>query len=154
MKYLLSVTIILFALKSSFAQEKPVITLDKGYIKSNGQTISAKQAAALMAKYPEAQKYMYAAKSDQAGANFLLFLGGGLIGFPIGTQIAGGDANWTLAGIGGGLILVALPFIGNFKQKAQIAIKLYNEADPQAYRWKPHMSLGVLEAGLGIRLSF
>ncbi len=154
MKYVFSFVIILFTLQSSFAQEKPIMTLERGYIKSDNKVISVKHALQLMAKYPEALAYMKGAKSDQAGAQVLGAIGGGLIGFPVGTQIAGGDPNWTLAGIGAVFILASIPFIGNYKQKAQIAIKLYNESGPQAYRWKPKIRFGVSETGLGLRLSF
>lgn len=42
-------------------------------------------------------------------AQILGGIGGGLIGWPVGTYIGGGDPEWTLALIGGGLVAIAVP---------------------------------------------
>lgn len=41
--------------------------------------------------------------------NILAAIGGGLIGWPLGTAIGGGDPEWILAGIGAGVLAVAIP---------------------------------------------
>ncbi len=42
-------------------------------------------------------------------ANVLAIPGGALIGWPLGTAIGGGDPEWYLAGIGAGLVAIAIP---------------------------------------------
>ncbi|HEY9178263.1 MAG TPA: hypothetical protein VIN07_11250 [Flavipsychrobacter sp.] len=42
-------------------------------------------------------------------ANVLAIPGGALIGWPLGTAIGGGDPEWYLAGIGVGLVAIAIP---------------------------------------------
>lgn len=44
------------------------------------------------------------------GSYIFGFAGGALIGWPLGTAIAGGDPDWYLAGIGAGLAGVAIVF--------------------------------------------
>jgi hypothetical protein len=42
-------------------------------------------------------------------AYILAYSGGFMVGYTLGTAIAGGDPNWGVAGIGAGLIVVAVP---------------------------------------------
>ena len=42
-------------------------------------------------------------------AQYSVLRGGFLIGWPLGTALAGGDPNWTLAAIGAGCVAIAIP---------------------------------------------
>ncbi|NVK85826.1 MAG: hypothetical protein HWE21_15985 [Cytophagia bacterium] len=136
------------------AQEKPQLELQKGRIENSGNTISLKQAHDLMTNYPDAQAYMKKARTNSTMAQIFAFSGGYLIGYPIGQSIAGGEANWTLAGIGVGVALIAIPFVSAFKENATLAINLYNESDYKALNNNVQLKIGVLESGVGLRVSF
>jgi hypothetical protein len=53
-------------------------------------------------------------------------VGGGLIGWPIGTSLGGGEPNWTLAAIGVGCCAIAIPVSINLDNKLKHAVELYN----------------------------
>lgn len=136
------------------AQEKPHLELQKGRIKNSANTLSLKQAQDLMVNYPDAYQYMKKARANNTMAQIFAFTGGYLIGYPIGQSIGGGEANWTLAGVGVGVLLVAIPFGSAFKQNATLAINLYNESDYKALNNNVQLRIGVLESGIGLRVSF
>lgn len=84
-------------------------------------------------------------------ATVLGFAGGFLIGWPIGTAVAGGEPQWELPAIGAGLVILAFPFSEQAKKKASIAVDLYNHDFREfTYRKNPelHFSLSAYGAGL------
>jgi hypothetical protein len=81
-------------------------------------------------------------------------IGGYLIGYPLGQAIAGGDANWGMAGVGAGVALIALPFHSAFKKNANLSIDLYNKADYKALNENVQLKIGLLENGVGLKVSF
>ena len=138
----------------SASAQKARLELKKGRIEKGTTTINLKQTLQLMEAYPEAYAYMKKANTNSNVAGVFAALGGGLIGWPIGTAIGGGDPNWSLAAIGGGLVIVALPFHSAFKKNASMAIELYNAADHQALHHDVKLNIGLLERGFGIKVSF
>lgn len=138
----------------SASAQKTRLELKKGRIETGANKVNSKQALALMEAYPEAYAYMKKANANYVTASVFASLGGGLIGWPIGTAIGGGDPNWGLAAIGGGLVIVALPFHAAFKKNASKAIELYNAADHQALNHDVKLNIGLLERGFGIKISF
>ena len=154
MKTVFTFIIFLAVVNMATAQGKPQLELQKGRIKSSENAISPKQAQDLMINYPEAYEYMKKARANNTAAQIFAFTGGYLIGMPIGQAIAGSDANWALAGVGAGVILVGLPFLSVFKKNASMAIDLYNKADYKALNNDVQLKIGVLENGIGLRVSF
>jgi hypothetical protein len=80
------------------------------------------------------------------------FAGGFLVGWPVGTAIAGGDPQWGLAAAGVGLILVSIPFTSGFTKNANIAIDIYNKDSAKSY--SPKLYIGFRGAGVGATLKF
>lgn len=76
------------------------------------------------------QAYMHfnASKSPRAWATILSSAGGFLVGWPIGTAIAGGNPNWALAGVGAGLVAVSVPLNMVANRKLKKAVYAYNSA--------------------------
>ena len=97
--------------------------------------ISPKMVLEEMKVNPLAYAEFKKAKNNLTAASTLGFAGGLLIGFPLGTAIAGGDPEWGLAAGGVGLILASIPFNNAFKQHALLAIDQYNE-NPTSRRIK------------------
>jgi hypothetical protein len=80
----------------------------------NGNKLRPKQLLELTKNNPEANKLMKTARSNYTVAYIFSSVGSSLIGYQLGYSVSGGKANWTLAGVGGGLFLASLPFSGAY----------------------------------------
>ncbi|MBL7969569.1 MAG: hypothetical protein JNK09_21395 [Prolixibacteraceae bacterium] len=67
------------------------------------------------------------AKSNYVAASIIGGAGGFMIGWPLGAALAGGEANWTMAGIGAGLVAISIPFNVKFNKQVKHAVEKYNE---------------------------
>ena len=119
-----------------------------------GKTQTPKQLLDLMAPVPEAVKEMEIARSNYSTSAVFGFIGGFLIGWPLGTAIAGGDPNWALAGIGAGVLVISIPFTSAYNRHAKNAIDLYNGSQRHSSLDGPELHLGMTGNGMGLRLSF
>ena len=107
-------------------------------------------------EYALANRHMRRARTYDVFAKMFAYSGGFLIGWPLGTAIAGGDANWTLLGIGGGLIVLGLPFVSGYVSNAKKGAKIYNEElrIEQNNRRSIEIGIGFVPTGLGVRIGF
>ncbi|MBK6929738.1 MAG: hypothetical protein IPH12_02340 [Saprospirales bacterium] len=122
--------------------------------RSNGKTLRPRQLLHLTQPNPEAHRYMQKAKTNYDLSFVLSFAGGFLVGYPLGTAIAGGDANWTLAGIGAGLIVVSVPFTVGYTKNAKEAARLYNAGLPKTGFRERELYFRIDANGVGVRLGF
>lgn len=90
------------------------------------KVLKPKQMVRIMEPVPNAYGYMEKAKSKFDVGTAIGYVGGALIGWPLGTLVAGGDPEWELAGIGAGLIVVSIPFASSYSRNARQAVGLYN----------------------------
>ena len=121
----------------------------------NGDRLSKRQLMDLMEGNAEAYKLMKSARNNYTWASVLGFAGGGLIGFPIGTAIGGGDAKWELAAAGAALVGVAVLVISGYNKKSKKAVDMYNANQPSVgYKFQPEFRLNVKGSGMGITMSF
>lgn len=111
--------------------------------------LSPKQVLEVLKANPVAFEEFKRAKVNYNVAGVLGFTGGVLIGFPIGTAIAGGDPEWGLAAGGVGLILASIPFNRAYKGRAFGAIELYNKKEMS--RVKPTFHFYGTQAKLVVR---
>ncbi len=77
-----------------------------------------------------------------------------MLGYTLGTSAGGGDANWTVGGIGAGLIVVALPISIGATGKVRKAIALYNEGPKTGFIQKPEWRLTFAGNQLGLVYRF
>lgn len=110
-------------------------------------SVSPKQVSQILYDDPTAYEEFKRARSNYAAAGVLGFIGGGLIGFPIGTAIAGGDPEWALAAGGAAIIIASIPLTSAFKHHAEQAIDIYNKKHT-AFRPRTEYFL----SGLGVRV--
>ena len=106
---------------------------------------------------PNEQAYyeIKAAQSTYTIASIFSFAGGFLVGWPLGTAIAGGDPNWTLAGIGAGLIIISIPITQKFIKQTKGAVKTYNQGLQAGSLWNnTELKLSMTSYGAGIILKF
>lgn len=140
------------------AQEKPdTIRVEKSFgtvFIWKGERLTSRQMMDITKSDPEAYQEMKTAKSNEAGASIFGFTGGFLIGWPLGTAIAGGEPNWTLAGIGAGLVLIAIPFSSAYTKHATKAVRIYNRTIRQSGYQRPQIRFGPSMNGIGFTCTF
>lgn len=121
----------------------------------SGKKISMKKAQRLMVANPYAHQQMKKARNINGIATGIAFAGGYLIGYPVGMAIGGKqDPVWTLAGIGAGLIAVAIPVAIHSNKFSRNAVAAHNEqlGALSSHRSRElHVQLSA--TGLGIALS-
>ena len=104
----------------------------------------------------EAYNYIKKAKTNHTVSTVVSFAGGFLIGVPIGQSIGKGDANWTLAIIGGGIVAVSIPFSVGAKKNARKGVDSYNLSLKSAHRtqFNPEFKVTTSGTGMGLLMSF
>lgn len=144
-----------FALKAQNQSDSIQIEMKFGtnYI-YQGKKLNPRQLLNVMEVNPEAYDVMKKAKRNYDAAQVFSFIGGALIGYPIGTAIGGGDPNWLLAGIGVGVVGVAIPFSIAFNKNARSAVALYNEGLRTLGHQNVEMKLGMSANGVGLTVTF
>ena len=80
-------------------------------------------------------------------------IGGFLLGWQLVTVLVGGEANWTMVAIGGGLIVVSIPIYSKSHKQSLQAVNLYN-AGLSASSRRPRIVAGTMQHGIGVRLEF
>lgn len=88
--------------------------------------LNVNQLVNIMKPNGQAYNQIKSAQSTNTLATIIGGVGGFMVGWPIGAAVAGGKPNWTMAGIGVGLIVVSIPITKNFNKKAKQAVKTFN----------------------------
>ncbi|TBN01891.1 hypothetical protein EYD45_12750 [Hyunsoonleella flava] len=122
----------------------------------DGNLMTMKDLVKTMASNQEAFELIKKAQSNNTLASIIGFAGGGLIGWPIGTAAGGGDANWALAGIGAGLVAIAIPISSRVNKNAKSAVELYNASlNTTSYNsFKPKFKIIGNRTGIGLCMNF
>ena len=94
--------------------------------KQNGKVLKPRQLKEITLANPEAYAEMQKAKNNSDAAGVMGFIAGALIGWPLGTYIAGGDPQWGMAVAGGGLILLSIPLSSAYAKHASNGARIYN----------------------------
>jgi hypothetical protein len=146
---------------SMFSQTKnDTITTTKisgGYkFELNNKVLTVPEMMNLIQTNPDALQYMQKAKSSGGVANVLAFAGGACIGWPVGRALAGGEFNWTMIGIGCGLVAVAIPIVNSANKNAKIAVDVYNQGIRKTSQNKNpiELKLGLNQNGVGLTMNF
>ena len=121
---------------------------------SGGHVLKPKEVLPYMANNDEAYSAFKKAKSNHDAAGVFGFIGGAMIGYPLGTAIAGGNPEWGLAAGGVGFVLLSLPFSHAFSKHAIHAFDLYSQSNAQTIL-KPKLYVGHIRgSSLGIIVKF
>lgn len=121
--------------------------------RQNGKNLTPRQLLDITQSNTEAYKEMKIAKSNYDIGSVFGFAGGFLVGWPLGTAIAGGEPNWTLAGIGAGLIL-SIPFSTAYTKHAKNAVNLYNNGLKSTGLNNVDFKIGLTYNGIGVKVIF
>jgi hypothetical protein len=133
------------------------ITVKKGLgttFLQNDRRLKPKELLVITKANPAAFKEMKIAKSNYDASSVFGFVGGFLVGWPIGTALGGGEPNWTMAGIGAGLIVVSIPFSSAYSKRAKNAIGIYNGGLRGTTGAKVKFNLGLTHNGLSLKMRF
>lgn len=117
--------------------------------------LNMNQLVKAMEPNEKAYKEIKSAQSTYTLSTIVGFAGGFMVGWPIGTAIGGGEPNWTMAGIGAGLIVVSIPITQSFNKKAKQAVETYNGGLQTSSFWdKNELKLSLTGNGIGLTLNF
>ncbi len=153
----------MFALFSTtvFSQNSGELSIETNFFKGmtfyqNYQRITQTKAAQIIRSNPEAFEMLQNSNKQTGGATVVSAIGGLLIGWPIGTSIAGGDPKWELAAIGAGITVISAVIYSSAEKKAKKAVKLYNAGLSTALNRMSHTEIRVLAkpTQLGFSISF
>jgi hypothetical protein len=120
----------------------------------NGKKINMSTMARIMDSNEQAYQQIKSAQSNRAVATILGFAGGFMAGWTLGAAIAGGNANWAVAGVGAGLIVASIPFNSKSNRQAASAVDIYNGGLTTSLHTKMKMGLAFRGNAVGVNLSF
>jgi hypothetical protein len=119
------------------------------------QRLNMNQLVNTMKSNDQAYQQIKSAQSTYTLATIIGGVGGFMVGWPIGTALGGGEPNWTMAGIGAGLIVVSIPITQSFNKKAKQAVETYNGGLQTSSFWdKNELKLSLTGNGIGLTLNF
>ncbi len=122
--------------------------------RQNGKTLSPREMLEIMKVDNAAYGEMVIAKSKYDLSLLLGIPGGFLIGWPIGTFIAGGDPNWKLAAVGVILTAISVKCSLSYNRHARIAVGYFNEGLRLEEGIKTTMHLGLSNHGVALTVKF
>lgn len=156
-KNILILIITISAITFSNAQKINIEKVFGGYkYTHNEELMSIGDVASVLESNTKAFDLINKGRTNRSFASVLGFAGGALIGWPIGTAAAGGNANWTLAGVGAGLIIVGIPISSSANKKINQAVELYNASlNATSYHpFKPEFNIIANGNGFGLSMNF
>ena len=156
-KFLLTLLVVITSILNSNAQR---IEMEKGLIGhsyyQNNVYLTMNDLFSRMEFNSEAYQLIKSAKSNKILSHIFGGAGVFLICWPLGTEIANGEPNWSIAIVGTVLVFISVPFYAKSTQKAKNAVDIYNAGLPQSYRYKlkPQFRLTVNRNGIGLSMCF
>ena len=113
----------------------------------SGKRITPKKAQEAMEPNPRAYIIMKQARNNNAAAATFGAIGGGFIGYAIGTFLSTEEFNWGQAGLGAGIVVIGIPFSIAATRKSEQAVEIFNSSlnSSTFYRPKRELNLTLLE---------
>jgi hypothetical protein len=102
------------------------LRMEKAKIYLDNKLLKPKEVLNVMEGNPEAYAAYKKAKSNYDAGQVIGFIGGFMIGYPLGSALGGGDPHWGVAAGGVGLLLLNFPLSSAYKKHSKNAIELYN----------------------------
>jgi len=120
----------------------------------SGRQLSKNELLYVLDSHPEAKNELRIGYRNKLPASILSYAGGFLIGYPIGSQIAGGEPNWKMGGVGAGLLALSIPFTVAINKRELQAISLYNAGLHQTLKPRYDLLLGYASNGVSLKVIF
>lgn len=78
-----------------------------------------------------------------------------MVGWPLGSALAGAKPEWIMAGIGAGLIAVSIPITRKYNKQAKSAVDEYNGGlETSSIFNKTEVKMALTGNGIGLALRF
>jgi hypothetical protein len=153
------IILLVLAFSSSYGQTGTPIEVKKvfgGYKYFQGDSrLNMNQLVVAMESNEIAFQQIKKAQSTNTLGMIIAGAGGFMIGWPLGTSIAGGDPNWVLAGIGAGLIVASIPISKKVISHTNMAVETYNNGLEKTSFWqRSELDLFMNGNQLGLALKF
>lgn len=120
----------------------------------DGKPLHPNELPVILKTNPDAYEMYRSARSTAILATVFSSAGGFMIGYPIGTALGGGEPNWAIAGVGAGLIVIAIPITQSANKKANEAVKTYNIGLHDLLVKQAEVKLGLTAYGIGVNIRF
>jgi hypothetical protein len=121
----------------------------------NGKKLTVAKMVKIMEPNEAAYAKIKSAQSNKTVATILGIPGGFLLGWSLGSALAGAEPNWVLTGVGAGLVVASIPFSINFNKQSVAAVDIYNERlKTNTYRENIKASLCFKGNAVGLSLNF
>ncbi len=156
-KFLITISLVLFGCYAIYSQiVQDSITIKGNRFYQNDKVLTMPQLSNILSANSTAHKMIEDARGSATIAGILGYAGGFLIGYPVGTAIGGGEPKWAMAGIGAGLLILAIPISSGANKKAKKAVRLYNKSlNPITYqKSKTSFSIETTQNGIGVVMRF
>lgn len=119
----------------------------------NDVRLNLNQLPYLMEENQEAYQLIKKAKSNNTIASIISGTGGFLIGLQLANTLIGGEPNWTLMAVGGGLVVITIPLYTKSFRQSFLAVQKYNEG-LGVKSYAPVFHLGICSGGVGFKVNF
>ena len=123
------------------------------YYQSNFR-INFNQLPSVMGNNADATMFIDKARNRHTFSAILSGAGGFLIGLQLANEIIGGDANWAMVAVGGGLIAISIPVKASSNKLTIKAVDAYNSQLITGTEWKGQMFFAVTNNGIGLKYLF
>ena len=121
----------------------------------NGERLKMGQMVSMMETNQEAYQHIKAARKNNIWSSVIGGIGGFMAGWSLGTALAGGDPNWTVAGVGAGLIVVSIPIASKANKEARQAVSIYNRTfRSNTFILRPEIQFTVRNNRIGLVANF
>lgn len=141
------------------ADHPKYLTYEKGggglIVKQGKRELNQSELFDVLNEEHESAVYVGRYKTKNVAGTVLGFVGGGLIGYPLGQAIGGGDPQWAIALAGVGVLAIAIPISISATKDVKTGIDVYNESlVASAFMPKPILHFGGQQHGVGLSLKF
>ncbi|HVF82459.1 MAG TPA: hypothetical protein VM884_11010 [Flavisolibacter sp.] len=108
----------------------------------------------MMELNPQASTLIKSVRTNNTWATISGSIGGFMVGYPLGVASGGGIANWTMAGIRGGLIVTTIRISVKANKQAKGALVAYNETQKSTPLRETEFKLHFTDNGIGVPMHF
>ncbi len=154
-KLLLNAVLIL-STSGIYAQQMELVKkpLDAPEFYQNDNKYNMGELIKIMRFNNEAVYYMKKARTNYTFSQIFAFTGAGLVGYPIGTSLGGGDPQWVIAIAGAGIMALSIPFLTATNKHSKKAVELYNAGLPTSEKATTGHTFTFGLTGNGVSLAF
>jgi hypothetical protein len=121
----------------------------------SGKVLTMTQLAMAVRSSEAATNELKKASTVNSFGSIFAYLGGALIGYPLGWAIGSGQMNWPMFGIGCGLAAFSIPFSRSVNRRVKSAVEFYNnDQKVPVIQETSEIKVGLVPNGIGLTMTF